>query len=71
MIFCSVLVPSDLLIQLVDKTIDCSVHVTVNFVGKQRFAGSVYGSFGLLLVVFNFENDIYRNHVIKMAGNAL
>ena len=60
----SIFVSPYLFVQLVNKTIDCSVHVTINFVGKQCFASSVDCSFGLLLVVFDFENYIDRNHVI-------
>lgn len=60
----SIFVSPYLFVQLVNKTIDRSVHVTINFVGKQCFAGSVDGTFSLLLVVFDFENYIDRNHVI-------
>ena len=67
----SILVSPDLLVQFVNKTIDRSVHITVNLVSKQGFAGSVDCCFSLLLVVFDFKNDIDRNYVIKVAGNAL
>jgi hypothetical protein len=62
----SILVSPDLFVQLVNKAINRSVHVTVNILGKQGFAGSVDCCFSLLLVVFNFKNDIGRNHVIEM-----
>ena len=60
----SIFVSPYLFVQLVNETIDRSVHVTINIVGKQCFTCSVYCSFSLLLVIFDFENYIDRNHVI-------
>lgn len=64
----TVLVASNLFVELIDKPIDGCVHIGICSLCENFFAGCMYSGLSLLLLrVFNFENDMGGNHVVKMS----